>query len=177
MAFGFDAIEFGIGSLFDILGTGARVSAARQENEFRQEELTNQLNEEKIAANNRALQRQDQLAKVISSQEARIGAGGVAASSPSYRAIEENTFDEFAKDQRADNLSLSFKELQIGEEREQAREEEHYKVSNSLFSGAASLFDQNIWGSFGGSHSPHFNSNFGDTDGTQLPIPRSTYIG
>lgn len=161
----------GIGGLFDIIGTTERIRSAEEQNRLRQQAIDDRIREEKIAANNKALQRQDQLEKVVSAQEARIGASGLAPSSASFRAIETNTFDEFAKDQKADNLTLKFNELGLDEQREQFNDEEKYQIEGDIFQGASSLFDKALWGSMNLGGHDKFINNFGDTTGRELPTP------
>ena len=64
--------------------------------------------QEETAANQRSIQRSEQLKKVIGAQEALAGERGYSPASPSFQAIQSNTFDEWAADERASKLSLAY---------------------------------------------------------------------
>lgn len=155
MASVFGIGEIIAGSLLDVFGTEQRIAAEEEANRERQKAIDDRMREEKIAANNSTLQHQQQLLSVISSQEAKIGASGFSAGSASFKAIQEDTFNQFAKDQTARNLSLEFKESQLREEKEQYNDQTKWDVGSALFEGATSLFDFGVFNNFNFNSTEH----------------------
>lgn len=105
-----------------VAGTGVEVYSQFETNEARQTALRQRMAQEKLAANNATLQRQRRLQEIISRQNAEVGARGFDPASASFKAIQSDTFDEFAQDQKAANLSLSFEEQAINNEMESSSE-------------------------------------------------------
>ncbi len=92
------------------VGTAASISekqegAAIQENQFRQQQL--QLRLQQTDAETR---RTDQLERIFGEQAASEVARGISLASPSFKAIQQQSFNAFNDDNRAESLSLSFKE-------------------------------------------------------------------
>lgn len=99
-----------------IAGSAAEVYSRIETNAATKSALRQRMLEERVAANNRTIQRQRQLEEVVSRQNAESGVRGIDPASATFKAIQQDTFDQYAKDQKADNLSLQFKQEQIGAE-------------------------------------------------------------
>jgi hypothetical protein len=166
-----------MGSLFDIAGTSERIQAADQENRMRQQAINQRRTQEELAANNKIIQRQEQAQKIFGQQEAAIGASGLGASSASFKFVEENQFDEFAKAQHTDLLNLSFQEDALNQQSEQSQLADHYAKENAIFQGAASLFDTTTLGALSFGKGGGGVNSFGSSSalsGRSLPEPGSS---
>lgn len=102
----FEAAELFVAAV----GTAASISekqqgAAAQENQFRQQQI--QLRLQQVDAQTR---RTDQLQRIFGEQAASEVARGISLASPSFKAIQQQSFNAFNDDNRAESLSLSFKE-------------------------------------------------------------------
>lgn len=80
-------------------------AAAAQENQFRQQQV--QLRLQQTDAESR---RTDQLRRIFGEEAASEVARGISLASPSFKAIQQQSFNAFNDDNRAESLSLSFKE-------------------------------------------------------------------
>ena len=80
-------------------------AAAEQENQFRQQQV--QLRLQQTDAESR---RTDQLRRIFGEQAASEVARGISLAAPSFKDIQQQSFNAFNDDNRAESLSLSFKE-------------------------------------------------------------------
>ena len=95
-----------------ISGVGAGASVVSQEvgaraqiNQFRQQQT--QLRLQQVESESR---RADQLQRIFGQQAAQEVARGISLASPSFKAIQQQSFNAFNDDTRAEALTLSFKE-------------------------------------------------------------------
>jgi hypothetical protein len=86
-------------------GVGLKTYAANEANDARIQALKTREQQESIAGKEKSLQRTSQLMKIISTQEAQAGARGVSVSSPSFQAIGEESFNQWAQDERTDAMN------------------------------------------------------------------------
>lgn len=116
-------VGFEIGeAVVAIVGAGASIAAeqqaaAAQENQFRQQQL--QLRLQQTDAQSR---RTDQLRRIFGEQAASEVARGISLASPSFKAIQQQSFNAFNDDNRAASLSLSFKENALNSQIDATRE-------------------------------------------------------
>lgn len=104
--------------------------------EARKQALKEREDQEQAAANEKAIQRTEQLRKIIGAQEAAAGARGYSVTSPSFQAIQANTFNEWAADEKATQLSLDYTKSSLQAE-ESAAEAQGI---GALFGSAANIF-------------------------------------
>lgn len=119
-------------------GTAASIAARNaaaesQEQIFRAQQLQFRLSE-----TDRANKRITKLRQVFGSQLAEAVARGVSPASPTFKAIQQQSFNNFEQDNKADALTLSFKEnalsSQIDATQSAARAGEFASIANFAFS-------------------------------------------
>lgn len=99
--------------------------------------------QERIAAKNRSLQREQSLLQVLSTQRSMAGARGVIGAGGSFQAIQQGAFQQFDQDERADALNTSYNEQYLAAEGNIARTNANMNMMNSLFKAGGSLFNIN----------------------------------
>lgn len=120
-------------------GTALKATNEIELNEERQQAISNAETQEKIAADNRTLIRDRELRRVVSTQQALIGTRGINPASASFTAINQDTFDQWAKDNNADNLSLEFNINNLKKKSRQFDEAEKFNIANDIFSGVSAF--------------------------------------
>lgn len=96
-------VALGIGSM--IVGAGAEMYSSYEQNQIRQQQIHERLLQTRLQANEKTIANQSKLQRVISTSRAEAGAAGFDPGDASFRAIENNDFNNFATDQRIDNLN------------------------------------------------------------------------
>jgi hypothetical protein len=86
-------------------GIAVKTYSANEANDARIQALKKREEQEAIAGKEKSLQRTTNLMKIISTQEAQAGARGVSVSSPSFQAIGEESFNQWAQDERTDSMN------------------------------------------------------------------------
>jgi hypothetical protein len=80
----------------------------------------NALEKQKIEANLQAInqkeQRADQLERVVSSADAQQSARGLSLGSGSFKAIQDNNFNQFAKEENVINMNNQFRQEAISQQ-------------------------------------------------------------
>jgi len=135
-----------IGLGLDIGGTVLSISAQEAAQQQREIALETRIRENKISANNKALQRGKMIERTISQEEADIGTRGLAPGSASFKAIEENSFNNWAADQKADDLSLEFEQDELRNKQEEFSEETNFNLVNDVFEGAKGVISTELGG-------------------------------
>jgi len=97
-------IGLGVMSGFGAYEKSQQEKAAAQ---AREQAITLRMQQEQIAANQRTTNEMDQVNRLMARQDA-VGAATGAFGSPSFEAIQTDTLNEFAKDENANNLNLTF---------------------------------------------------------------------
>jgi len=120
------------GAAFGTVGTIEEASARRSALEERERQ-------EQIAANEKAIKRDNEMEEVLSKQAVGKAASGFSPDSASFTAITEESFNQFAQDRRADNLTLAFKKNAIDQEISNTEEQEFIGIGSNVFK-AASMF-------------------------------------
>jgi len=103
---------------FTVLGgvsKGIGAFQARQGAALQRSSLRTRRTQEKVAATQRSIRRIDNLSRVLSSNVARAGAGGIEITSPSFRSVQANDFNAFNEDEKADALNTKFRESFINQ--------------------------------------------------------------
>ena len=92
--------------------------------------------QEEIASRERSIQRTGQVNRVLAEQIALESARGVALSSPSFFAIQQETLNQFAEDENADALTLSFTKQALEQKSHNAELVGELGFAGSLFDAA-----------------------------------------
>ena len=129
----------GFGGVLAGVGTGISVFSSIEANEARQQALQQRMFQNQLSANQKSLQRQRQLERIISSQNAMVGARNIDPASASFKAIQEDTFNQYAMDTKADNMSLSFQQDALQQDSTQSNWETGLGVFGSLAEGAKGI--------------------------------------
>jgi len=115
------------------IGRHEQTEAAEQANALR-------LREEQDAETNRSVQRTRQLNEVLAQQVAQEGASGFSLSSPSFAAIGEDSFNQYAADENADALNLDFDKMGAAISDQNAQRSEIWGDVGSVFSAAETMY-------------------------------------
>lgn len=113
--------------------------------------------QEKIVSDQRELQRANQLRQVISTQNANEAASGLSLASPSFNAIQIDSFNQFAKDEQLDALNGQMQQTAIAQQKENVNANFWAGVGNNLFDAGAYYMNTRV---------P--NSGVGGTGGNSL---------
>ncbi len=119
------AVEAGseiVAAVAAVAGAGTAIvakqqAAAAQENEFRQQQV--QLRLQQTDAESR---RTDQLRRIFGEEAASEVARGISLASPSFKAIQQQSFNAFNDDNRAESLTVSFKQNALNSQIDATRE-------------------------------------------------------
>ena len=111
-----------------IASTAVQGISSMEAADARAEALRKRQQQEEVAADQKSLERTSQLSKVIGSQEAAAGVRGIDVVSPSFKAIQADSFNEWAADERASQLSLGY-----------SKEATDEAVTNEEWSGVAGV--------------------------------------
>jgi len=116
--------------------SGAELFGASEE----EQALETRKAQEQLQAQQITNQRERKLEEITSTQEATEAARGVALSSPSFSAIQNDTFDQFAEDQRARNTQLLFQEANIDQEESNLKVKAFAAIAGNIFDAAKGSF-------------------------------------
>ncbi len=108
--------------------------------------LQKRLQEETLASNMRSLQRGRSLERILSAQTARQGASGFSLQSPSFGAIQKDTFNQFAQDQDAANLNLLFQKSATEQQQHENDENAALGIGKGMFDMAAGFAKGHVFG-------------------------------
>ena len=102
-----------------VVGGSLILKTFEQRNQAEAEKQALDLREqqEEIAAVSRENQRAQEIQRVISTQTANQAASGVSLSSPSFNAIQMNSINEFAQDEKLDALNFQFQKAAIDQQK------------------------------------------------------------
>lgn len=123
----------------EIASTGAGIFARHSATAAKQRQLQVAIEEQQVSANQKKIGLADKMQRLMGAQTAAQSASGFALASPSFGAIQANTFNEFAKDQQAESLNEMFKVTTL-------KEQQAALGQQGLFSDAEDIF--NLVGSF-----------------------------
>jgi hypothetical protein len=130
------------------VATGASIFSQKEAEKQREQALNLRLEQEQAATNERKLQTEGQVERVLASQVAGQAASGFTLSSPSFGAIQVDTLNNAAKDLNADNLNLQFQQTAIAESKEANRQQTDIGIGTSLFDAAAIATSVGVSGGF-----------------------------
>lgn len=119
--------------------TGLQISAEDEANKQREQALNLRLQEEKVASNQRKIQTENQVNRVMASQVAGQAASGFTLSSPSFGAIQVDSLNKAADDINADNLNFQFKKTAIDEAKAASEANRNIGVGKSLFNAGETI--------------------------------------
>jgi len=123
------------------LGAGLLKTWANQRSADSQvESLRLEAQQEQLAAATASNQRLTQVQKIISAQNANIGASGLAPSSASFSAIQTDTLNQASQDQKTADLNAMMKQTAINQEISNTQEQAKYSLWGNLFDTGIELF-------------------------------------
>ncbi len=122
-----------------VVGTAASIAATQagadaQENQFKQQQL--QLRLQEVDAQSK---RTDQLRRIFGEQAVQEIARGISLASPSFQAVQQQSFNAFNDDNRAASLSLSFKENALNSAIDATREGANIKSVGIFAQGVSDV--------------------------------------
>jgi 5,10-methylene-tetrahydrofolate dehydrogenase/methenyl tetrahydrofolate cyclohydrolase len=136
----FEALALG-GSL--VMKTASQLTAASAQKRA----LDIRSQQEQIASDQRELQRAQQLQQVISTQNANQAASGVSMASPSFNAIQQDSFNQAAQDEQLEALNNQFQQTAIQVQKQNITDNEWLSVGSNLFDAAKDIYNKRIPGS------------------------------
>lgn len=122
-----------LGSTFE------QIRSEVEANKQRQQALKLRLAEEKVASNQRKIQTENQVNRVMASQVAGQAASGFALSSPSFGAIQVDSLNKAADDINADNLNFQFQKTTIEQAKASSEGNRNIGVGKSLFNAGETI--------------------------------------
>jgi aryl-alcohol dehydrogenase-like predicted oxidoreductase len=132
-----------IGASTGLLGAqiGSQIDVAQAQ----ESQIRSQLLQQRLASTQKRVALANQARATISSQVAQGAARGVSAASPTFQAIQTKSFENFAKDDRAEALNLSFRENVLKQQIHQNKLAEEVGIISTLGQTA-----MQVAGGFGG---------------------------
>lgn len=135
-----DVVSFLPNMLLQGIGAGVGLFANQEAERQREEALRQRMLQNQLAANQKTEQRQRQLERVLSTQQAEIGVRGIDPASASLKAIEMDSFNEYAKDEQAQSLDLGIQQQDARSLLEQTKEQTGLSDLGDLFGFATGLY-------------------------------------
>ncbi len=108
-----------------IIGFG---QAGEEERAIRERETQN-----RIAADQQAIQRANKLRKVLGAQNAQAAASGISVGSSSLKAIEVSSINEAAQDQQLSNLQLDIENTNLERKKKEVQGAAMFNAFNNIF--------------------------------------------
>lgn len=160
----------GIGLVTSLIGRQKQQQAQQQALDLR-------LQQQEAANVERSVKRGRRLNEVMAAQVAREGASGLSLSSPSFFAVGENSFNQFAEDENADALNLSFDKISAMNQSQSIRDQEKFGMMGDVFSAGTSVFNAGVFKSTSG-QGPVAQTQRPQTKGSDpfLPPPPGDFI-
>lgn len=124
-----------LSSGLEVAGQVRSADAQRQALELRQKQ-------EQLQANDQSIQELDKTRAVISQQRAQAAASGIDPSSASLFAIQRDTFNKFAQDQKIRDDNQMAINAQINQQRDQLNEQELFGVGSNFLGAVTSIEKQ-----------------------------------
>lgn len=116
------------------IGAGLmKTYAQHREAEAQVSALRLQQQQEQLAAATASNQRLTQVQKIISAQNANIGASGLAPTSASFSAIQTDTLNQASKDEKIANINEQWKQTALGQDISNTQEQDVYGTIGNLF--------------------------------------------
>lgn len=132
------ALIGGIGLVTSLIGRKGQEQAQQQAIDLR-------LKQQESANVERSIKRGRRLNEVMAAQVAREGASGLSLSSPSFFAVGRNSFNQFAEDENADALNLSFDKMSAMNQEASIKRQRLYGSLGDIFNAAGTAFNANIF--------------------------------
>ena len=92
-----------------IYGAVEKSSQEKEAAKSRQDAIRTKMTEERAASYQRSINETNQVNRLMARQEA-VGAANGSIGSPSFGAIQEDTLNQYANDENANNLNLTFQQ-------------------------------------------------------------------
>lgn len=138
------AVEIGVA----VAGMMLKSYEQRNQAEAQKDALTMRGQQEQLAAEQKENQRAQKLQEVMSTQIANQGASGLSFSSPSFNAIQIDSINKFAADEKLDELNNQWQQAAITQQKDNIDDEFIANLGSNLFSAAS--FAANASGGGGG---------------------------
>lgn len=121
------------------LSIGMKVYSDEMAAEETAASLRFQMAQTRLKAAEKTRIRQRQIERVISRQKAEVGMRGIDPGSATFKAIQQDSFDEFARDQKAANLTLQAQEQYFNSKIQAANQSGFLSAVGDVVSGAMGL--------------------------------------
>ena len=122
-------------SVFSMTQQSAAASAQKH-----QLELKRQQNE--LQASEQSEKESDQVLSVLSSQKAQLGASGFSPSSQGFFAIQKDTFNKYAEDQKLRDANKSIVDNQIEDSINQTKDASIFGIAGAALNAGLSMNKQ-----------------------------------
>ena len=133
------AIE--IGSLIvSAIATGASVVSQQEAADAQEQQFRIRQNQLRLQHVDAARQRTEQIQRVFGRQAVNEVARGISLASPSFKAIQQQSFNAFNDDNRASALNLSFQDSALNSQIDATRNSAEVGEFGSIANFAASAF-------------------------------------
>lgn len=135
--------EFEVASLVvAAASTAESISARNQAAAAQEQQFRLQQTQVRLATTEREKARADRLQRIFGTQLAQEAARGISPASPSFKAIQQKSFNAFENDNKADALNLSFKENALSSQIDATRSAARAAEFGSIANFALSSFNQ-----------------------------------
>lgn len=133
-----EAAFSGIGLATSLFGRNKSAEAQEQAVQLR-------LQQEEAANVERSTQRGRRLNEIMASQVAREGASGLSVASPSFFAVGQDSFNQFAEDENADALNLSFDKISAANSQKAIDQQKKFGSMGDVFNAGKSIFNSSVF--------------------------------
>lgn len=130
------------GLLIPVILGGAEELSENRAAAAKKRAIDSEMEQQRIAADQQTLNRNNALESIMSTQEAEVGARGISPSSASLQALNLDQFNALAKDQDSINLGLSARLNDLNQEKRNIDSSELSGVAQNLFD--LERFSENI---------------------------------
>lgn len=122
------------------ISAGMKISAQMEQERATEAAINLREKQEELKAADEASKQITQVRDVLSKQRASAAAAGIAPSSMSFFAIQEDTFNKFAEDQRTRDLNKLIMTDELEAKRHEAKQKEFFGIGSAIFEGAQGAY-------------------------------------
>ena len=127
------------------IGLVTSLFGRQQQEQAQQQAIDLRLKQQEAANVERSVKRGRRLNEVMAAQVAREGASGLALSSPSFFAVGQNSFNQFAEDENADALNLSFDKISAMNQEDSIKKQQLFGSIGDIFNAGTTAFNAGVF--------------------------------
>lgn len=127
------------------IGLATSLFGRHEQAQAQEEAIRLRLEQEEAANVERSTQRAHRLNEVMAAQVAREGASGLSVASPSFFAVGADSFNQFAEDENADAINLSFDKIQAANQENSIQNSNKYGIFGDIFHTGTALLNSHVF--------------------------------